>query len=142
MSRLSQLRQIDTSSPEALKRDLGRLVEELEGTFRGLREVFLERWLPARTVVTSTTERPGLKFGEFTKVDTQGGDVRLYLPLATGRDAGRVVQFVKMFAANWVRVVAAAGTLVNMETESNTVNDVGLHEFYWDGEAWWRVMVA
>ncbi len=137
MSRLSVLRQLDTSSPEKLKRDLGRLVEELEGTFRGLREVFQERWLPARTVVTSTTERPGLKFGELTKVDTQGGDVRLYLPLAAGRDAGRVVQFVKMFAANDVHLTAPAGTLVQLGDTFDGISTERLYSVYWDGESWW-----
>ncbi len=118
--------QIDTRSPDALKRDLSRLATGLNTELSRFAQRTLERWLPARTRTTA------LKFDQLTTVT----DGTVYLPRATPQDAGRRCALVKSLAAGEVVVAPTNGALINtFDTWATT--QLGLHELWWDGSAWW-----
>jgi hypothetical protein len=136
MSRLSSLRQLD---PKQFLRDTGRLVQLLDEMFDGLAALFVERWKTQPVVVTSSTDRPSLKFGELMLVDSRGGDIPIFLPLASRADAGRKVQFVKQYSDNEIELVATGSALVNLATRSDAITaEERVYEIWWDGQNWWQ----
>jgi hypothetical protein len=136
MSRLSALRQLD---PKQLGRDLGRLVQLLDEMFDGLAALFVERWKLDPIVVTASTDRPSLKFGELMLIDTRAGDVDLFLPRAGRSDAGRKVQFVKQYSANDIELIATGSALINLDTRSDAITaEERLYEIWFDGSNWWQ----
>jgi hypothetical protein len=138
---LASVRQLDTSTPETNARDTGRLIGSVDEILRSLPQFFRERLAPGRERITHTTSRPVLKFGECAQVETGTDDVRLRLPSATASDAGRSIKFIKRSASNSAIVVSPVGVSVNADT-SVDLGDIGLHEVYWDGVAWWTRGVA
>jgi hypothetical protein len=137
MRSLSSRTQLDTSTPEVLKRDLGRLVESIDEMFGSLGSFFRERLYRDRIISVGDT-RPGLKFGALSLVDTGGGNVTLYLPKALKSDAGRVLGFVKRYANNHVNLQTTDGSLINgFYDRIEGMPQLGVHELLWDGSGWW-----
>ena len=143
MSKLARIRQLNTETPETSRRDQGRLVQNLDEMHDQLPNDYVERWRPSRGVVTVATVRPLLRFGELTVVDTTvGGDLGsselfLYLPRARPSDAGRRIQFVKKYALQSIRLLPTDGSLINTFSSWGGMHQIGLHEIWWDGGAWW-----
>lgn len=143
MSKLSRIRQLDTSTPEKNSRDAGRLVQNLDEMHNDLPRDFVERWKRRPETVTVSSVRPALKWGELTVVDaTVGGDLGstelvLRLPNARPVDAGRRVQFVKKYALQSIRLQPMDGSLINTFPNWGGMHQIGLHEIWWDGGAWW-----
>ena len=136
MSRLASLRQLD---PKQIVRDFGRLIQLLDSMFDELAAFFDERWKLNPVVVTSSTDRPSLKFVELMLIDSRGGDVDVLLPQAARSDAGRRVQFVKQYATNDVELVATGGALINLAERSNAITTgERLYEVWFDGQNWWQ----
>lgn len=132
MSRLASNRR-----PDVIRRDQDRLVQDIDGLFDALPQQFAERWTP-ESVVTAVTVRPRLKWATAVLVDSRPGDVTLYLPGATTKDAGRTVYFIKKFVDNHCNVQTADGALIQgAYTRVKGFTQVGLHAFAWDGTAWW-----
>jgi hypothetical protein len=138
---LSKHRQLRTDTPENGAEDQGRLIHSLDGMFRSLSSTFVERWKRRPETVTASSNRPTLKWGELTVVDPTGsttGELMLYLPRAKPSDAGRRIQFVKKYISGLaVRLVPADGSLINTFPSWGGMFQAGLHEIWWDGEAWW-----
>lgn len=135
---LSTNRQLAVDAPENAARDQGRLVQRLDEMFGSLAGAFLERLQRPTTIITSTTSRPVLKFGEMPLVDTVTDNVRLYLPGASPRDQGRRCTFVKRYANNHVTLQSSDGSPINGLYQSlSGLTQTGLHEIWWDGSGWW-----
>ena len=130
------LRQLDTRNEETLRRDLGRLTNSLEATFGKLSETFRERWAKASRTVTASTPRPVLAFGQASIVDTKSDDVVVRLPKATPADAGRSAVIIKRYAVQTATLRPVDNSLVNTFTEW-PITQIGVHEAWWDGTAWW-----
>jgi hypothetical protein len=135
---LARIRQLRTDTPENGAQDQGRLVHDLDGMFRSLPSAFVERWKRRPETITTGSNRPALKWGELTIVASQGaGQTFLCLPRALPSDAGRRVQFVKKFTDQDVTLIPADGALINTFPRWGGMHQLGLHEIWWDGSAWW-----
>ncbi len=127
---------LDSSSPDNLQRDLGRLNGDIGELILALEQNYAPRWKVGERITAQAT-RPMLRFTELRVVDTRGGATRLYLPRATTRDAGLTVGFIKQIPSGAVHLQPAGGQLVNGLSTLENLTQVGLHYVIWDGTAWW-----
>jgi hypothetical protein len=134
---LASIRRLSTD-PAKLADELGRTLHKLDVMFRDLPSTFVERWKRRPETVTTGSDRPALRFGELSTIAAQGaGQTFLYLPSATPSDEGRRIQFVKTFTDQDVTLIPADGALINTFSRWGGMHQVGLHEIWWDGSAWW-----
>lgn len=134
-TRVPQLR---TSSPDALRQDLGRAQGDLDQLLFALQEGFQPRWQFGRRITAATARSSCfLRLNEAPLVDTRGGAVRLYLPRATTDDAGLAVGFLKQIPTGAVHLQPPGGALINGLASLENLTQVGFHYVVWDGTAWW-----
>ena len=137
MTRIQRLK-TNQFKTETLPQDASRLFEELRDEFTQLAGLFRERLYRDKNIITASTTRPVLKFGQMPLVDTLAGDVDLRLPEAKPRDAGRVLGFVKRYADGFVSVQTGDGSAINGHYQrAHGFTQAGMHEFLWDGSGWW-----
>jgi len=134
----SRVPQLDTSSPDKLRRDLGRVQGDLDQLLFAIQQSFVPRMQFGRRI-TANTERAScrLNFSEAPLVDTRDGSVRLYLPKATPKQAGLSCGFIKQIATSRIVLQPAAGALINGQSQWDALGQVGFHYVVWDGTSWW-----
>lgn len=141
MSRLSAIRQLDTSNTVALKRDLGRLVQLLEQEFADVRAAQFGWTIHSVLFVTSETVR-ALEFGTAYLCDTSDGDILVRLPRGTANRLGQRVAVIKTSSGNDVVVSPMAGQFV-AGAASQSLGAAGVREYMWTGDTaarGWRLI--
>ncbi len=136
MSRLAQIRQLDTSSPEALRRDLGRLVDTLDTELRALanarRGLFPEGTHPQTMSAGGSPFQLALE--RLHIVDMTDGNVDVTLPYARATDAGKAVGILRVQSGNTLTVYPSGSQLVNATTSQSVIN-AGVRIYIWCGGA-------
>jgi len=115
MSRAFQLPRFAGKKPEELADLLERLVEELDGELRALRDArrgpFPNGVLGQ--VLSAATARHALAFGRIHRVDMQAGNVDLQLPYGRKEHEADMVGIVRLQAGNTLTVYPSGGQLVS-----------------------------
>jgi hypothetical protein len=90
MSRLASIRQLDTSSTEALKRDLARLVELIDSELDAVSARIIFEWQDVPPLQRGSV---AAKFGQLVRMDTTPGQPapHVVLPQAGTADIGKSV---------------------------------------------------
>lgn len=140
MSKLrSLLAQLDTASPEALKRDLGRLVDIVD---KELDALAAERFFEWNSVTPLQRGTITAKFGELVRVDTTPGQPapQVNLPEAKTTDIGKRVGVSRNYLSpTCLVVIRPAGTqLFNFATGGATLvaSTLGIRDVVWNGASW------
>lgn len=139
MSKLAGLRQLDTSSPEALKRDLGRLVEALDRELDAIVAARFFEWNEVTPLQRGTVQA---KFGQLVRMDTTPGQSapHVYLPEAKTTDIGKRVGVSRnsLSPTGCVVMHPVAGQLINYVATGLTLvpSTLGIRQATWLGSSW------
>jgi hypothetical protein len=139
VSKLAGIRQLDTSSPEALKRDLGRLIETLDREFDAIVAARFFEWNEVTPLQRGTVQA---KFGQLVRMDTTPGRAapHVQLPEATTADIGKSVGVSRNNLSPTGLVVfhPAGSQLLNYSSGAATLvaSSLGIRVATWLGSSW------
>jgi hypothetical protein len=121
-----------TKDPARLRSELQRQNAAIVDALRQLERDSVPRPKPVFTTIDCNT-----RFGEAVMVNSDNGNVKVFLPQFTSDDEGRYVAVGRMTANNTITVRPIAPQLVG-GASSDSVASVGLVFFWVIGGAWWR----
>lgn len=122
---------------ETLTLELNRFASEVADAWQRIASGVVPRWDKAPLILRANGT---LAFGTLTKVSPNLAAIILSFPPATSQDAGRSVRFARMSTAFALTVRAPTPVSIDAGGSTQTVpSNLGLYEYQWDGEAWWRL---
>ncbi len=139
MSRLKSQTQIDTSSPENLRRDLARALATIDELFDLTSALFGVEW---NSVTPLQRGDIRAKFGELVRVDTTPGQAtpRVYLPGAKTTDIGKRIGLTSNYLSPTCLPVVypANNQLVRYSSGGATIvpSTLNVRELVWTGASW------
>lgn len=138
MSRVRSLAQLDCSSLEALRRDLGRLVAAID---LELDERSAERPFEWHNVTPLQRGEVRSKFGQLVRMDTMPGNPapKVYLPEAVSVDVGKSVGVSanNISPTGVVRLYPAGTQKINYAAGVATLGiPLGIRDVVWTGQSW------
>lgn len=139
MSRVAGLQQLDTSSPENLKRDLARLVRALDAELDAIVAARFFEWNEVTTLQRGAVQA---KFGQLVRMDTKAGQPapHVYLPKGQTTDIGKRVGISNNANSPTCIVVAHAVGAQTIRYGTNVATLVAsllsIRSLMWTGASW------
>ena len=139
MSRLKSQTQIDTSSPETLRRDLARALATIDELFDLTAALFGVEW---NSVTPLQRGDIRAKFGELVRVDTTPGRAvpRVYLPEAKTTDIGKRIGITRNHLSPTCMpiIYPANNQLLRYAVTGLTItaSTLNVRELVWTGASW------